>query len=1065
MSARHLTVRVLASMFALVGMLALMSAPAVAAAPEAPGPVTAESFTASTAHVRGMLDPNATGEEGTYEFLYDASKTSCVGGEKAPASPGLYLGLQGEEVAEGLSGLLAHTEYSICLLARNLKGETSVGPRATFTTALPPEVPTAQAPSPLGSTSATLRGQLNPGAAGEVGSYEFLYKASASECTGGKLTSTTASIGHKEEAVSASIGELSPATQYTFCVLARNGAGETALSAPTTFTTHASAPNVEEESAADISASGATLNATLNPGGADTTYRFELAVAGGSYEPLRGLEAGEVVVGAEGDAGNGIVPVPLSAHVQGLSPNTSYSFRLVASSSVEAVDGRGQSFITQSVAGFALPDGRQWEMVSQPQKLGALIEPITEDGLIQASVSGEAISYEADTPTESEPAGYSNQAQVLSTRGPNGWTSVDLGSKHDIATGASVGYGQEYRTFSSDLSLGVAQPLGSFTPLSDEASEQTSYLHTNFATDNVDAPCTSACYRPLVSGCPPVGQACAPSIEEHADVEPGTVFENGCGKVVVCGPVFAGATPDLSHIVLESSPALTPGATAGGLYEWFNGKLSYIAGGYAQFAGISEDGKVVFYTYFGATALYAYDSAAGANGESIYLGSGRLLASSSDGSKAFFGNDECEVTLTAGKLSCKITELDTGGTVGLLGASKDGSWLYFTSNSILTNAPNSTGEHAVAGTCESVGTGVTPSGECNVYVLHHGDSGWEAPKLVSLISALDLKNWDTELGHHTARVSPNGQFLAFMTQANPTGYNNHDAVTGQPDEEVYLYNANSSILACASCNPTGARPVGILYEILEDGLVAGDRVWEYNVGIAANIPGWTPYTSGKSLHQSRYLSDSGRLFFNSSEALVPQDVNGNEDVYEYEPPGTGDCNTASVTFSSRSGGCVDLISSGTSGQESGFLDASESGADVFFLTFAKLSSKDTDTAPDVYDARECTATTPCYPVPAPTPPPCVTGDACKAAPTPQPASFGAPASATFSGAGNVSPSTSGAPVKPKPKPLTRAQKLTRSLKACRMEKSHKKRAACERQARKRYAAKAAGKTNAKKRGK
>jgi hypothetical protein len=1071
MSARHLTVRVLASMFALVGMLALMSAPAVAAAPEAPGPVTAESLTASTAHVRGVLDPNATGEEGTYEFLYDASKTSCVGGEKAPASPGLFFGLQGEVVAEGLSGLTAQTEYSICLLARNLKGETSVGPRATFTTALPPEVPTAQTPSPVGPNSATLHGLLNPGAPGEAGSYEFEYKASASECTGGKLTSMTAAAGHKEEAVSASIGELSPATQYTFCVLARNSAGETALSAPVTFTTHMAAPNIEEESTSDVSASGATLNATLNPGGADTTYHFELAVGGGSYEPLHGLEAGEVVVGAEGDAGSGIVPVPLSAHVQGLSPNTAYSFRLIASSSVEAVEGSKQSFITQRVTGFALPDGRQWEMVSQPQKLGGLIEPIQETGLVEASASGDAISYLADTPTESEPAGYSNRTQVLSTRGPSGWGSVDLTTPHIRGTGASVGMGQEYRAFSEDLSLGVMQQFGSFTPMSDEASEQTPYLHTNFATGNVDAPCASACFRPLVSSCPPLGEACAPSIAEHADLEAGVGFgEGACGKVF-CGPRFAGATPDLSHVVFNSYDPLTPGAPVDALYEWSSGKIRIVGGNNAQFAGISDDGKVVFYNV--ESGLYVYDSAAGADGEGIsvdnYLGPQSLFASSRDGSKAFFSNnglEECEVTITsADKLSCKITVLPAEGIVGSAGASEDGSWLYFASNSILTNTLNSTGEHAIDGSCESTPTGRMPSGECNMYVLHHGDSGWETPKLIGVISAQDIKDWDLEKSQHTSRVSPSGQFLAFMSQARLTSYNNRDAVTGKPDEEVYVYNASSGIVACASCNPTGARPVGILYGALEGNFVSGDRVWEGEVGIAANIPAWTPYTLGPALYQSRYLSNSGRLFFNSIDALVPQDVNGNEDVYEYEPPEVGGCNTSSSSFSERSGGCLGLISSGTSAQESGFLDASENGADVFFLTFAKLSTADFDTAPDVYDSRECTEATPCYPVPAPSPPPCTTGDACKASPTPQPAGFGAPASATFSGAGNVSPPTSSAPVKPKPKPLTRAQKLARALKVCRVDKNHKKRAACERQARKRYAAKAAGKGNAKKRGK
>jgi hypothetical protein len=62
--------------------------------------------------------------------------------------------------------------------------------------------------------------------------------------------------------------------------------------------------------------------------------------------------------------------------------------------------------------------------------------------------------------------------------------------------------------------------------------------------------------------------------------------------------------------------------------------------------------------------------------------------------------------------------------------------------------------------------------------------------------------------------------------------------------------------------------------------------------------------------------------------------------------------------------------------------------------------------------------------------------------------FGAPPSATFNGAGNLAP-TPAATVKPRAKPLTRAQKLAKTLKAC-GEKPKRKRAACRQQARKRY---------------
>ena len=259
-----------------------------------------------------------------------------------------------------------------------------------------------------------------------------------------------------------------------------------------------------------------------------------------------------------------------------------------------------------------------------------------------------------------------------------------------------------------------------------------------------------------------------------------------------------------------------------------------------------------------------------------------------------------------------------------------------------------------------------------------------------------------------------------MSDRSLTGYDSRDASSGVADEEVFIYDTTQNKLVCASCNPTGARPVG-LHEggAYEENLVDYEKTWQGR-WIAANVPAWTRTGLSASLTQSRYLSNSGRLFFNANDALVPADVNGTEDVYEYEPAGVGSCKpptygqSASIVYSEALGGCVGLISAGTSAEESAFMDASETGGDVFFLTLSRLSSQDYDTSIDIYDAHECTEASPCAPVPALVPPPCTSGDACKqAAPTPQPALFGPPASETFSGTGNLSPATEKAVVKPK----------------------------------------------------
>src|SRR6202035_1620963 len=184
-----------------------------------------------------------------------------------------------------------------------------------------------------------------------------------------------------------------------------------------------------------------------------------------------------------------------------------------------------------------LPDGRQWEMVSPADKKGTQILAISqysnEGAVIQASVAGGAMTYMTAAPTEPEPQGYENFSQVFSTRGPLGWESKDIAIPHDSATGPSIGFGEEDRFFSEDLSQGLIQPFGPFVgSLSGEASEQTPYIRTDFSNGDVDSPCVSSCFRPLVTG-----------MAGHANVPSGTVFgeEGQCPGTgsqprLMCGP-------------------------------------------------------------------------------------------------------------------------------------------------------------------------------------------------------------------------------------------------------------------------------------------------------------------------------------------------------------------------------------------------------------------------------------------------------------------------------------------------------------------------------------------------
>ena len=145
------------------------------------------------------------------------------------------------------------------------------------------------------------------------------------------------------------------------------------------------------------------------------------------------------------------------------------------------------------------------------------------------------------------------------------------------------------------------------------------------------------------------------------------------------------------------------------------------------------------------------------------------------------------------------------------------------------------------------------------------------------------------------------------------------------------------------------------------------------------------YSDGRSflatLRQPRYLSNGGRLFFDSVDGLVSGAHQGVTAPYEYEPPANGEikadgghdtCTTASSAYVASGEGCLDLLTKGASSEESMFMEGSENGNDVFVLTSEKLAPSDIDSAYDVgHDAHVCGSGWEC-PSPAAVSPPCIT---------------------------------------------------------------------------------------------
>lgn len=666
--------------------------------------------------------------------------------------------------------------------------------------------------------------------------------------------------------------------------------------------------------------------------------------------------------------------------------------------------------VEQGPAALALPDCRAYELVSPGvvPYLSSNNGSGVETG--RASPDGNSLVFSSRYPA---PASETYSEPWLAQRGGAGWGVTGLDPQMTVRV----------------MNLGICNPGTAFS------EDLTSYVLSAGGDLRSANPYS-------VPGGSDIGECEMPQDELVAGEPRGYsnlyLRQSGAPYVLVnalpagfdpANATYQAASADLSRIVFEAGAEVDPGDPPGfNLFEWADGIVrplgvlptgetvsATLARGmepWGYFRGrphdglaravhaVSRDGERVFFEAAGGLYLRenaGQPSAADANcrttsepalactrridvsqGGIDEAGGGVFQFASQDGDRVFFTSDRKltqHSNAEAGKpdlyefrvATRKVIDLTEGPSAanvrGVSGGSDDGTHLYFVARGVLTGSENNAqGELA-------------QTGEPNLYLVRDGELTYVAT-LSPWISGVNFTGgrdrdawWEPGIGILLTAWSPSGRYLAFGSVKPLTGFDNTppqpelcETEDGglSPCRELFVYDAETEELSCVSCDPGGAKPVGHT-ELL------ARREFDHG-----STPRYFP----------RAVLDSGQVFFETRNSLIPRDVNGAQDVYEY-----------------RSGN-LNLISSGMNQSGSVFVDASPDGSDVFFISPEALVRSDGDGgAATVYDARVDGG----FAEPPLPPEPCGNAESCRSAGPPAPPAVAQPSTSSFFGQGNIRP--------------------------------------------------------------
>lgn len=418
---------------------------------------------------------------------------------------------------------------------------------------------------------------------------------------------------------------------------------------------------------------------------------------------------------------------------------------------------------------------------------------------------------------------------------------------------------------------------------------------------------------------------------------------------------------------------------------------------------------------------------------------GSFVGASEDGSKVFFTSEQplfngdkdstndlygAEVSATGVKRLVMVSEGEThasagendatpgkgAGVLGVARIAEDGSHIYFAATGVLTQASNGQGGKAEAGAD-------------NLYVF---DMNTQRTAFVAKLAPKNEEGrsedegiWQQADNGRPAVATPDGRFLVFVSHADLLG----EATTGS---QLYEYDASSGSLRRISLGQHSSAEA-FAPKIL-----------------SPSYDGESDLVTGAQSHLT--MSDDGTyVFFESPDSLTldaPDDQAAG--CLSVQEPGTcgGEVYTQNVYEYHE--GRVSLIASvRPTSFEPVLTGTTHSGSDVFFTTAESLVAQDTDTQRDIYDARiDGGFSAPAQQVGC-------SGGGCHGPLSAAP-QFIPPGSTMSLGGGDLT--------QPVVRQLSAAQRLVRTLKACRAKRGGHQRRVCEAKARRRFKAEAKAKS-------